>query len=269
MKSQENQEVQPPILMEQRSLKSSNPVLSRLRSDPTAPAAGDAMTMDDVLVRTAATLGTAILAAVLSWTVLPVDPASLGASYGIAAGAALAALVVGVAQSLAGRPSPAMILTYAACEGVFLGVLSNTVSTHLSPGVVVQAVLGTMAVFAAVLVAYRLRWIRVTHRFRGFVVAAATGLVLLTLANLLFSAFGADDGLGLDSGGLGIVFGVAGIVLGASFLALHFKQVEDGIEAGVPREQSWTAAFGLTVTLVWLYVETLRLLTLVRDDDDY
>lgn len=305
------------VLLERRSLKSSNPVLSRWRSGrtrggtptgpspavavsesavsesgapdnapdrsapdgsapyreargarPVAGAAADVMTMNDVIVRTAATLGTAVLGAVLSWTVSPVDPASTGASYSIAATAALTALAVALVQTFRSRPTPALILTYAAFEGVFLGVLSATVSTHLSPGVVVQVVLGTMAVFAAVLVAYRLSWIEAARRLRGFALAAFAGLLLLAVADLVFSAFTEKAGLGFRSGGPGVLLGVVGVVLGALFLALHFRQVEDGIAAGAPRKESWTVAFGLTVTLVWLYAETPRLLTLVREDDD-
>lgn len=234
---------------------------------PQAPARGGAMTIDDVVSRTALTLGTVVVTAVLSWVLLPVDQANLGKSYGIAVGAALVAFVFAMIQSFKRKPVPALILAYAAFEGVFLGTLSNTVSTYISPGVVVQAVLGTMAVFAGVLIAYKMRWIRVTRRFYGFVMAAAIGFVLLMAVNLIFAAFGGGDGLGFRSGGLGILFGVIGIVLGACFLALDFKQVEDGVAYGAPREQSWLAAFGLTVTLVWIYTEVLRLLSLLQGNN--
>ncbi|WP_329043039.1 Bax inhibitor-1/YccA family protein [Streptomyces sp. NBC_00178] len=236
-------------------------------SAPSARGADGIMTMDDVIVRTAMTLGTVVLAAVLSWVLLPVDPMRIGTSYGIAGAAALAAFTLSMVQAFKRRPSPALILAYAALEGVFLGVVSATVSTYIAPGTVIQAVLGTMAVFAGVLIAYRLGWIRVTRRFYGFVAAAGLGYALLTLANLLFSAFGGHDGLGFRSGGPGIAFGLLGVVLAAAFLALHFKQVEDEVRHGAPREDSWLAAFGLTLTLVWLYVELLNLLTLVREED--
>ncbi|MFG2800890.1 Bax inhibitor-1/YccA family protein [Streptomyces pseudovenezuelae] len=230
-------------------------------------AAGSAVTMDDVIVRTATTLGTVVLTAVLSWLLLPVDEANLGRSYGIAAGAALVAFVLSLVQSFKRTPSPALILGYAALEGVFLGVLSSTISTYIAAGVVVQAVLGTFAVAAGVLLAYRMRWIRVTRRFTGFVAAAATGFLLLLVADLLFSAFGAGSGLGFHSGGLGILFGVVGILLGAAFLAMDFKQVEDAVAYGAPREEAWLAAFGLTLTLVWIYLEVLRVLTIFNSDN--
>ncbi|MEV2246873.1 Bax inhibitor-1/YccA family protein [Streptomyces sp. NPDC049970] len=234
---------------------------------PQAPARSGAMTIDDVVTRTGMTLGTVVLTAALSWALLPVDEANLGKSYGIAIGAALVAFVLAMVQSFKRKPAPALILAYAAFEGVFLGVISSTVSTYISPGTVMQAVMGTMCVFAGVLIAYKMRWIRVTRRFYGFVMAAAMGFVLLMMVNLLFSVFGGGDGLGFRSGGLGILFGVIGIILGACFLALDFKQVEDGINYGAPREESWLAAFGLTLTLVWIYLEMLRLLSIINGND--
>ncbi|OKJ99757.1 hypothetical protein AMK26_27580 [Streptomyces sp. CB03234] len=240
---------------------------AQLGAPAQAPARPGAMTIDDVVSRTAITLGTVFVTATLAWFLLPVDPANLGKSYGIGIGAALVAFVFAMIQSFKRKASPALILLYAAFEGVFLGVISNAVSTYVSPGVVPQAVLGTMAVFAGVLIAYKMRWIRVTRRFYGFVMAAALGFILLMAVNLLFAVFGGGDGLGFRSGGLGILFGVIGIILGACFLALDFKQVEDGVTYGAPREESWLAAFGLTLTLVWIYLEFLRLLSILQGDD--
>ncbi|MFD7560177.1 MULTISPECIES: Bax inhibitor-1/YccA family protein [unclassified Streptomyces] len=234
---------------------------------PQAPARTNAMTMDDVVSRTAMTLGTLIVTATLSWVLLPVDPANLGKSYGIAIGAALVAFVLAMVQSFKRKPVPALILGYAALEGVFLGVISAATSTYFGAGVVIQAVMGTMCVFAAVLLAYKMGWIRVNRRFTGFVMAAALGFILLMVANSLFAVFGGGDGLGFRSGGLGIVFGIIGVLLGAAFLAMDFKQVEDGVTYGAPREEAWLAAFGLTLTLVWIYLELLRLFQILSGDD--
>ncbi|MBT2480584.1 Bax inhibitor-1/YccA family protein [Streptomyces sp. ISL-94] len=234
---------------------------------PQAPARTNAMTMDDVVSRTAMTLGTLIVTATLSWVLLPVDPANVGKSYGIGIGAALVAFVLAMVQSFKRKPVPALILGYAALEGVFLGVISAATSTYLGPGVVIQAVMGTMCVFAAVLFAYKMGWIRVNRRFTGFVMAAAMGFILLMVANSLFALFGGGDGLGFRSGGLGLLFGAIGVILGACFLAMDFKQVEDGIAYGAPREESWLAAFGLTLTLVWIYLEMLRIFQILSGDD--
>jgi uncharacterized YccA/Bax inhibitor family protein len=234
---------------------------------PQAPVTAGRMTIDDVIMRTASTLGVLIVTAALSWALLPVDDANISRSYGIGIGAALIGMVLAFVQSFKRKASPALILAYAAFEGVFLGVVSSIVDNRIADGAAMQAVLGTMAVFAGVLVAYKAGWIRVNRRFYGFVMAAALGFILLMAVNLLFAVFGGGDGLGFRSGPLGIVFGVVGILLGACFLALDFKQVEDGIAYGAPREEAWLAAFGLTLTLVWIYMEFLRIISILNSSD--
>ncbi|UYB42043.1 Bax inhibitor-1/YccA family protein [Streptomyces sp. Je 1-4] len=218
------------------------------------------MTMDDVVARTGMTLGTVIAGATVGWLFLTQN-------LGFAIGAGLVAMVLALVQSFKRKPSPALILAYAVLEGLFLGALSGFINDlPKMNGAPMQAVLGTMAVFVAMLVAYKTRIVRVTARFTRFVMIAAMGFVLLSLVNVLFMVFGGGEGLGFRSGGLGIVFGIVGVVLGALFLALDFKQVEDGIAYGAPREESWLAAFGLTLTLVWIYMEMLRLISILRGD---
>ncbi|WP_257039766.1 Bax inhibitor-1/YccA family protein [Streptomyces sp. OV198] len=134
-------------------------------------------------------------------------------------------------------------------------------------GVFVQLVLGTMAAFAGVLVAYPARWIRMPDRGHGFVCAAVLGVIMLIVADVLLSPFLGAEGLGFRSVFGGVTFGVMGIVVATPFIAVCFKQVEYGITHGAPRQESWAAAFGVTLTLVWLYVETLRLITLVPAED--
>ncbi|MEV4437919.1 Bax inhibitor-1/YccA family protein [Streptomyces sp. NPDC049577] len=226
---------------------------------PQAPAqaAPGRMTIDDVVARTGMTLGLVVVAAIAGWTLsLPV---------GVGIGAAIVAFVLGMVQTFKAKPSPALILAYALFEGLFLGVLSR-VYNEVAYGAPMQAVLGTMAVFAGVLIAYRARIIRVNRRFTRFVIAAGIGFVLLMAANALFAVFGGGDGLGFRSGGLGIAFGVIGVLLGAAYLALDFKQIEDGVAYGAPREESWLAAFGLTLSLVWIYTEILRIIAILNND---
>ncbi|MFA3875328.1 Bax inhibitor-1/YccA family protein [Streptomyces sp. MMCC 100] len=234
---------------------------------PQAPATTGRMTMDDVVIRTASTLGVLVVTAALAWALLPVDDANISRSYGIGIGAALIGMVLALVQSFKRKPTPALILAYAAFEGVFLGVVSSVVDNRIADGAAMQAVIGTMAVFAGVLIAYKAGWIRVNRRFYGFVMAAALGFVFLMMVNLLFAVFGGGDGLGFRSGALGVVFGIVGIILGACFLALDFKQVEDGLAYGAPREEAWFAAFGLTLTLVWIYLEFLRLIAILNSND--
>lgn len=122
---------------------------------PQAPATTGRMTMDDVVMRTATTLGVLVLTAALAWALLPVDTANINKSYGIAIGAGLVAMVLGFVQAFKRKASPPLILAYAALEGVFLGVLSSIVDNYIASGAAMQVVLGTMAVFVAVLVAYK------------------------------------------------------------------------------------------------------------------
>ncbi|MFF7950831.1 Bax inhibitor-1/YccA family protein [Streptomyces griseorubiginosus] len=234
---------------------------------PQAPVTTGRMTMDDVVLRTGTTLGILIVTAALSWALLPVDDANISRSYGIGIGAALIGMVLAFVQSFKRKATPALIVSYAAFEGVFLGVISSIVDNRIANGAAMQAVIGTLAVFAAVLVAYKAGWIRVNRRFYGFVMAATLGFLLLMVVNMLFAVFGGGDGLGFRSGGLGILFGVIGVLLGACFLALDFKQVEDGIAYGAPKEEAWLAAFGLTLTLVWIYMEFLRLVAILNSSD--
>ncbi|MGX5183896.1 Bax inhibitor-1/YccA family protein [Streptomyces avermitilis] len=230
---------------------------------PQAPVSTGRMTMDDVVMRSAMTLGTVAVGAILAWAVLPVS----STSYGLAIGAALIAFVLAMVQSFKRTASPALILAYAAFEGVFLGVISEMFNSQWS-GAPFQAVLGTMAVAGATLLVYKAGWIRVTARYARIGMAIAIAFILVMAVNLLLVVFGVAPDGGLRSmGPLGAVVGIIAILLGAFFLTLDFKQIEDGIAYGAPREEAWLAAFGLTMTLVWIYVEMLRLVAIFSSND--
>ncbi|MGW7359364.1 Bax inhibitor-1/YccA family protein [Streptomyces sp. NPDC054802] len=228
-----------------------------------APVRTDAMTMDDVVTRTGMTLGTVVLGAVLAWALLPVSPTS----YGIAIGSALVAFVLAIVQSFKRTPSPALILTYAAFEGIFLGVISEMFNSRWD-GAPFQAVVGTMAVTGAMLFVYKQRWIRVTARYARIGMTIALAFIAVLAVNLLLVVFGVAEDGGLRSfGPLGAIVSILAILIGCFFLTLNFKEVEDGIAYGAPRQESWLAAFGLTVTLVWIYLEMLRLVAIFSGDD--
>jgi uncharacterized YccA/Bax inhibitor family protein len=230
---------------------------------PQAPVRTGGMTMDDVVVRSAMTLGTVVVGAVLAWALLPVSPGS----YGLAIGAALIAMVLALVQSFKRRASPALILSYAAFEGVFLGVVSEMFNSTWS-GAPFQAVLGTMAVSGATLLVYKAGWIRVTARYARIGMTIAIAFVLVMGVNLLLVVFGVAEDGGLRSmGPLGAIVSILAILLGAFFLTLDFQQIQDGIAYGAPREEAWLAAFGLTMTLVWIYIEMLRLVAIFSGDD--
>ncbi|MFJ9558852.1 Bax inhibitor-1/YccA family protein [Streptomyces fuscichromogenes] len=236
-------------------------------SPPLPQLVADLMTMKHVLTRTSAAFALTVLMAVLSWAVPPVPPTSPGPSYGIAGGAGAVVAILVLVQCRSRRPSPGLTLAHAVALGVFLGVLSNTASAPASPGVFVQLVLGTTAGFAGVLVAYALRWIRPAHRWYGFLCAAALGLLLLILADVLLSPLLGAEGLGFHSVAAGALCGVTGVAVAVPVLALHFGQVEEGLTHGAPRQEAWAAAMGLSLTLAWLYVETMRLVALTPAED--
>ncbi|WP_030236671.1 Bax inhibitor-1/YccA family membrane protein [Streptomyces sp. NRRL S-350] len=226
---------------------------------PTAgPAATGRMTLDDVVARTAMTLLTLVAAGAVAWFALPFE------NYGYAAAASVVAFVVYLVIAFKRSVSPPLILAYAALQGFAIGAVSHVFNTVLN-GIVIQAVLGTAAVFGAMLFAYKSGRIRVTPRYTRIGIAIAMGFVLLMLVNLVAMAFGAD--MGLRSGPLGVVVGLVGIGLGAFFLSLDFAAIEEAIAQGAPQRESWRAAFGLTLSLVWIYVEMLRLIAILRGDD--
>jgi uncharacterized YccA/Bax inhibitor family protein len=154
-------------------------------------------------------------------------------------------------------------LVYAALEGTWLGAVSRAFESW-KHGVVVQAILGTVMVAAGMLFVYRIGAIRVTPKFTRVVVGATIGAFGLMLVNLVAYLFH-PGGLGLRTGGgLAIMFSLVCIVIAAMNLVLDFDMVEQGIRNGADEKLAWYAAFGITVTLVWLYIEILRLLSYFR-----
>ncbi len=224
---------------------------------PTQPAFR-AMTLDDVVVRSFMTLGTLVVAAAASWY--------LDVPLAVAIGSAIVALVLGLIASFTMSTNPALILGYAAFEGVFLGTISSLFEGQIS-GIVLQAVLGTAMAFGGVLAVYTLRIVRVTPKMVKYVIAAAIAALGLIVVNLVAGIF-VPGGLGLRDGGtLAIVFSAAMILLGCFFLLLDFDSIEQGVKEGAPAKFAWQCAFGLTLSLVWIYLEVLRLLSYFSSSD--
>ena len=161
--------------------------------------------------------------------------------------------------------SPALVLAFCALEGVALGALSKVFDAQFGDGIVTQAVLGTFAAFAGTLAAYKFFNIQVGNKFRTFVIAAMFGMVGLGLLEMVLAAFGNSTGI-FGFGSIGLLFAVAGLVLGVFMLILDFDFVEKGVAAGLPERESWRAAFALTVSLVWIYTNLLRLLAIFSSD---
>ncbi|GDY29905.1 Bax inhibitor-1/YccA family protein [Gandjariella thermophila] len=211
------------------------------------------MTIDDVVTKTAITLGLALVTGALT---------AYFHAYGLALPALLVGLVVSLVIIFRRTPSAPLVLTYAAAEGVLLGAISGLFNA-IYPGIALQAILGTFGVFAAMLVVYKTGAVRVTPRLTKWVIGATVGAFLLMLADLLFSLFHVDTGL-RDGGPLAIIFSLVVIGIAAFNFLLDFDAADRMIRAGLPAKFAWYAAFGLMTTLVWLYLEILRLLSYLQ-----
>jgi len=219
------------------------------------------MTLDDVIVKTGLLLGTMIVTGAAAW-VLNVGP-------GVVALAGIAGFVLALVNIFKKSVSPPLVLAYAAAQGVFVGAISHLYANAYYGGIVVQAVVGTTAVFAAVLVGYKSGRLRATPRFTKVVTLGLLGMVGLVVANMLFGLFGDGDALGIrgENLGLSILVSVGLIVFGALTFVLDFDQADRMVAAGVPEKESWRVAFGLVVGLVFLYLEILRLLSYLQGRD--
>jgi uncharacterized YccA/Bax inhibitor family protein len=224
------------------------------------------MTVDTVVQKTAFTLGLTILVAAATW-VLTGDPANQAEAsrlmmlwmFGAFAGLGLS-LVISFKKSI----SPGLVLAFAVVEGIFVGAMSKYFEA-MWPGIVMSAVMGTMAAAVGTLAAYKFFNIQVSSKFRKFTVAAMFGFVGVMLFDFVLSFFGAEVGF-IGFGMLGLVMSLIGLVIGVFMLILDFDFVERGVAAGLPEVESWRAAFGLTVTLVWIYINMLRVLAILRGE---
>ena len=215
------------------------------------------MTTEDVVVKTAILLGTAIVTGALTWAL------GLGA---LAFPAAIVGLVLGLVITFKQITKPAPIIAYAAIEGVFLGGISQLFAGG-DFNMVLQALVGTTGVALGVLFLYRSGRIRVTPKFTKMVLAGLVGFLALALTNVV-AGFFTDGGLGLRDGSpLAIGFSLLAIGLGAMTLVLDFDFIDKGAKQGIPEQYGWYAAFGLLVSLVWLYIEILRLLSYFNSSD--
>ncbi|MET3771011.1 Bax inhibitor-1/YccA family protein [Arthrobacter nitrophenolicus] len=236
--------------------------LQQMYSRPSAgPADTGRMTIDDVIVKTAACLGVLLAGAAVTM-VVGLSLASLLMVVG-----ALGGFVLALVNTFKKQPSPALILAYAGLEGLFLGGLTRVLDT-MYPGVGLQAVLGTLSVFTVTLVLFKSGKVRATPKAMKFFMIALIGYALFSVVNLVMMLTGlTSEPFGLRSGIIGVVIGILAIGLAAFSLVMDFTSIEAGVRSGAPQRFSWTAAFGLTVTLVWLYVEIIRLLAILRGEE--
>jgi uncharacterized YccA/Bax inhibitor family protein len=225
------------------------------------------MSIDSVVQKTGITMGIVVLFAAATWALTgPVaDPDALPALATLSMVGALGAFALSMVNSFKRVVSPALVIAFAALEGVFVGAFSKLIEGYFGDGLVIGAVLGTIAAVAGTLGAYKFFNIKVTAKFRMWVTAAMFGFVALSLLDFVLQFFGSSFGFN-GFGTMGLISSVVGLGLGVLMLILDFDFVERGIAAGLPERESWRAAFGLTVTIVWIYIELLRLLAIMRGD---
>ena len=218
---------------------------------------GRAMSIDDVVVKTAALFALLVAAAVVGWNVVATAPALMWGSL-------IVAFVIGMVVSFKRTTNPALIMAYSVAEGFFLGGISQWYNAAHN-GIVLQAVIGTFAAFAVMLVLYKSGRLRATPRFTKMITIAMFSYLGIAVVSLFSSFFGVGGGWGFyGAGGLGVLLCAAGVALASFTLVLDFDAIEKGVQAGLPEKESWRAGFGLVVSLVWLYLELLRMLAILQ-----
>lgn len=227
------------------------------------PAAAAPMTVDGTVRVSLATFGVLLVGAAVGWITMPIVPF-------LWVGAAIVGFVLALVNIFKKEPSPALILTYAAAQGVFLGGISSFYE-FMYPGIVTQAVLATFCVVAVTLALFASGKVRASAKATKIFMIAMGGYLLFSLVNLGLMLFGvSDDPWGLRGSvelfgiPLGVILGVFVVLLGAYSLVMDFDFVQRGTQNRIPKKYEWTGAFGIMVTIIWLYLEILRLIAIAR-----
>lgn len=224
--------------------------------------AAGVMTLDDVVLKTGILFTLLVASAAVTWLLVP--EALL---YPALIVSAIAGFVTVLFVSFRSKVSPPMVFAYALIEGVFIGAISK-IFESLYSGIVGQAILATFVAAGVTFAAYKFGKIRVTPMFQRVVMIATVSFAAVLLVYLVLLLFGIDTGaraIGSGAGMLAIGISAIAVVLAVLNLILDFDHIQRGIQMRAPAEQSWVAAFGLMVTMVWLYIEMLRILSYFRD----
>jgi len=250
-------------------MRTSNPALSEDVFRIQAAPASDVMTIEGTSGKTMLLLGVVVLVAGIVWKmVYPGAGAAIPQNaWGFVGIGSIGGLIVAMVTIFKPNLAPVTSPIYAAFEGLFLGAFS-AIFEVMYPGIVTAAIAGTFGVMGTMLVAYRFRIIRATEKFRMGVVAATGGIALVFLVSILMSMFG-GGGLAIvtSNSWLGIGFSLFVVVIAALNLVLDFDFIEMGAAHGAPKYMEWYGAFGLLVTLIWLYIAILRLLAKLQSRD--
>lgn len=221
------------------------------------------MTLQGTVMKTAVLLVLVLVGAAFGWVQMASNPQT---AYTYMIGGAVVGFILALVTIFNKTAAPYTSPIYALAEGVFLGALSAVFEAHY-PGIVTQAVGLTFGTLAALLAAYSSGLIRATENFKLGVAAATGAICLVYLVSIVMNLFGSGIPYIHGSGWIGIGFSLFVVVIAAMNLVLDFDFIENGAERGAPKYMEWYAAFGLLVTLVWLYIEILRLLAKLRGRD--
>ncbi|MBI1311172.1 hypothetical protein GC176_07675 [bacterium] len=222
-----------------------------------------AMTLNGTVVKTGILLALVTGSASLTWNAVLQQNANTGP---LMMGGMIGGLIFGMVTCFKPNWSPVTAPIYAIAEGLFLGGLSAMINARY-PGIAFQAVGLTFGTLASLLFAYSSGLIKATENFKLGVVAATGGICLVYLASIVMGFFGMSIPLIHGSGPVGIGFSVFVVIIAALNLVLDFDFIEHGAERGAPKYMEWYGAFGLMVTLIWLYIEILRLLAKLQSRD--
>ena len=225
---------------------------------------GDAMTLNGTVHKTGILLLLTVITAAFAWNQIQFTADGAVGAGPYVWGGAIGGLVLALVTTFKKTWAPVTAPLYAIVEGFFLGAIS-AMYNHVYEGIVMQAVLLTFGTMFALLFAYRSGLIRATENFKLGVVAATGGIFLVYLATIVLGLFDIRIPMIHESGMVGIGFSLFVVVIAALNLVLDFDFIESGVDAGAPKYMEWYGAFGLMVTLVWLYIEFLRLLAKLRD----
>lgn len=256
-------------------MRSGNPVLKDstfldLSSGSVYPGSANAMTLNGTVNKTGILLLLTVLTSAFAWSQTMIQtPEGMQVAPGAMIymiGGAIGGFVLALITAFKKEWSPVTAPLYALVEGFFLGSISAMYNAQFE-GIVLQAVMLTFGTLFALLFAYRSGLIKATENFKLGVAAATGGIALIYLATILLGLFGIKIPYIHESGLIGIGFSLFVIVVAALNLVLDFDFIESGVEAGAPKYMEWYGAFGLMVTLVWLYIEFLRLLAKLQSRD--
>lgn len=243
--------------------------LQDLYSRPSAgPVQTDRVTMDDVVMKTLGLFSIVLVMGTIGWFV---SASNTQLGFALWMGGMVGILVLGLVIAFKKTLSVPLILVYAVVEGLFVGAVSQFFALYFDPkntpafqGIVAQAILATLATFVGMFLAYKFGLIKVTAKFRRIMTMMLFGYAIFAVVNVVFAiATGSQFGIG-GSGLLGIGISVFAVGLASFTLALDFDSIERAIAMGAPRPYAWLLAHGLIVTLVWLYIEFLRLFARLR-----